>query len=274
MRALGIALAAALLASVTTFGLTQAVALDEPVGLSLAIAADTPQIRACANRQTGELRLLASGKCRQGERLVVWSQAGPEGPQGEVGPSGPAGAVGPSGPPGSAGPPGAGGSGPQGPQGPPGPQGPGPIVTDGNGNRVSDVVDVTEGGEILLARSGFLWRFSTGTGTRTDSAPLYYLGTTCVGQPYGATVGGWRPPQQHAWVDGTGTALVDDSDLPTITPSSDDSIVQFWSPPGTCDGPVRWSTLATQIVGLQPLESAGVTAPANFVPPLIVSAQD
>ena len=98
MRALGIAMAAALLASITTFGLTQAVAFDEPVGLSSAIAADTPQIRACANRKTGALRLLASGKCRQGERLVVWSQAGPEGPQGEAGPAGVDGAVGPSGP--------------------------------------------------------------------------------------------------------------------------------------------------------------------------------
>jgi hypothetical protein len=131
MRALGIALAAALLASVTTFGLTQAVAFDEPVGLSSAIAADTPQIQACANRQTGSLRLLASGKCRQGERLVVWSQAGP------IGPAGPAGAAGPSGP---AGIPGPGGAGQQGPQGPAGIQGPGLIITDGNGQRVNNVI--------------------------------------------------------------------------------------------------------------------------------------
>lgn len=128
MRALGIAVAAALLASVTTFGLTQAVALDQPVGLSSAIAADTPQIRACANRKTGALRLLTSGKCTRQEQLVVWSQSaepgppGPSGPTGSTGPTGPVGPSGPPGPTGSAGP--SGSPGPTGPIGPTGPAGP------------------------------------------------------------------------------------------------------------------------------------------------------
>ena len=188
MRALGIALAAALLASITTFGLTQAVAFDEPVGLSSAIAADTPQIRACANRQTGALRLLASGKCRQGERLVVWSQSGPEGPQGAVGPSGPAGAVGPSGPPGPtgpAGPPGAGGSGPQGPQGPAGPT---YRLRDANGVDLGVLLGLYGDGvpwpsfDVLQAGALFSYGSSGSIATGYQSDLLYSDGT-CSGTP-------------------------------------------------------------------------------------------
>ena len=60
-------------------------------------------------------------QCRRRERLVVWSQAGPDGAPGAPGATGATGARGPVGPEGA---PGPGGSGPAGPQGPTGPAGP------------------------------------------------------------------------------------------------------------------------------------------------------
>lgn len=189
MRALGIALAAALLASVTTFGLTQAVAFDEPVGLSSAIAADSPEIRACANKRTGELRLLRSGKCTRQERLVVWSQIGAEGPQGpagEPGAPGPEGSTGPSGPPGPtgpAGPPGAGGSGPQGPAGPQGPVGPAAAdVLDGNGDEVPGVLFM-DNSTVGVLHQGGRYTYLLGTGEPLE-LDFYYTTPTCDSAPY------------------------------------------------------------------------------------------
>lgn len=274
MRAIGIALAAALVASITTFGLTQAVAFDEPVGLSSAIAADTPQIRACANRQTGALRLLASGKCRQDERLVVWSQAGPEGPQGEAGPSGPAGAVGPSGPAGPIGPPGppgGGGSGPQGAQGPAGPQGPGVIVTDGNGNRVTSVVSAGST-EIDRAVSGGLWKYHVADGSLVDWWKYFpaYLSSDCSGDPVWP-VEQALPPLPLRWVTPDRGAFRFMPSGSLITPASDDSVTVYG--PNGCGTARTWAFWAEDIyVGMWPLET--VQRPPDLQGPLTVSAQN
>jgi hypothetical protein len=56
------------------------------------------------------LTLLDTGQrstCGQGQRLVTWNQAGPQGPKGDTGPQGPAGSTGPQGPKGDPGSPGA-----------------------------------------------------------------------------------------------------------------------------------------------------------------------
>jgi hypothetical protein len=45
--------------------------------------------------------------CEQGQNLLTWNQAGPQGPKGDTGPQGPAGATGPQGPKGDPGAPGA-----------------------------------------------------------------------------------------------------------------------------------------------------------------------
>lgn len=274
MRALGIAVAAALLASITTFGLTQAVAFNEPVGLSSAIAADTPQIRVCANRNSGALRLLASGKCRQGERLVVWSQAGPEGPQGEVGPSGPVGAVGPAGPSGPAGPPGAGGSGPQGPQGPAGPQGPGVIVTDGNGNRVSGIVDVNPAGNTLTRTVGTLtWQHYLGSGQLDNRTYIYFLGASCAGTPYLLN----RYVQGENWQAGVVApdlqTYEQDRNAPRLVPNAGDQISEYildYATNAPACFPQQWNASASDF--LTPL--VPVAAPSGLVGPLTVSAQN
>jgi Collagen triple helix repeat (20 copies) len=94
------------------------------VTLALApISADTQQIFACVNNNSGAVRIVAqAAACRAPESLVTWNVVGPQGPPG---PAGPAGALGPPGPQGPAGPAGAlGPPGPQGPAGPPGPPGP------------------------------------------------------------------------------------------------------------------------------------------------------
>lgn len=269
MRALGIALVAALLASVTTFGLTQAVAVDQPVGLSLAIAADSPEIRACANRQTGALRLLASGKCTRQERLVVWSHEGPEGapgPTGAVGPSGPAGPSGPPGPSGPAGPPGAGSSGPQGPQGP---AGPGVIVTDGNGNRVLDVIDTPQ---YMVRRviGGLIWEFDVTDGSLREQAGILYLGTACTGTKYLASPSA-GPIRQFVAFDGSGNAYRYAPTGSLIIPSADDSWV--YQATGACSTPTKWSDRGESPgTGVWPLEPT--TKPSDLVGPLTVSPQN
>jgi Collagen triple helix repeat (20 copies) len=94
------------------------------VTLALApISANTQQIFACVNNNSGAVRIAAqAAACRAPESLVTWNVVGPQGPPG---PAGPAGALGPPGPQGPAGPAGAlGPPGPQGPAGPPGPPGP------------------------------------------------------------------------------------------------------------------------------------------------------
>ena len=89
-------------------------------------------IRACVDRATGDMRIPRTTRpCYQRERTLIWSVAGPVGPQGPSGAQGsegPAGPQGPAGSPGGRGPAGApgpaGATGPAGPQGIPGPVGP------------------------------------------------------------------------------------------------------------------------------------------------------
>jgi Phage Tail Collar Domain/Collagen triple helix repeat (20 copies) len=75
-------------------------------------------IRACYSKSTGALRVLRSGRCGAGEKLLTWNQ---QGPQGLAGAAGHVGATGSAGPQGAAGPPG--GAGPRGVTGPTGPTG-------------------------------------------------------------------------------------------------------------------------------------------------------
>lgn len=48
-------------------------------------------INACANKKTGELRLLGKGKCKKRERRISWSRDAQQGPTGSQGPQGPTG---------------------------------------------------------------------------------------------------------------------------------------------------------------------------------------
>jgi hypothetical protein len=88
---MAIVLASGLAASVTTFGLSQAVTSENPVELTNGISTSTSEIKACANRDTGRLRILTKGKCKPRERLITWAQRGPAGPPGPPGPRGPRG---------------------------------------------------------------------------------------------------------------------------------------------------------------------------------------
>lgn len=92
-------------------------------------ATSSTTIVTCANKQTGDLRILTKGSCNtKTETVFHWAHEGPSGEPGEVGPSGPSGPTGPQGPGGPQGPEGmqgiAGFTGPTGPSGPSGPMGP------------------------------------------------------------------------------------------------------------------------------------------------------
>jgi type VI secretion system secreted protein Hcp len=77
-------------------------------------AQDSSTLRACVEREDGQMRLIADGaNCKNKERLVTWNVTGPVGPAGPAGAAGAAGAAGRDGR-----------DGVQGPQGVAGPQGP------------------------------------------------------------------------------------------------------------------------------------------------------
>lgn len=120
-------------------------------------ATSSTTIVTCADRKTGDLRILTRGSCNpRTETVFHWAHEGPEGEPGEVGPTGPPGPTGPQGEVGPVGPMGPQGIqglagergpiGPQGPagfsvQGPSGPQGPqGPQGVAG-----SNAVDISNG---------------------------------------------------------------------------------------------------------------------------------
>lgn len=64
-------------------------------------AAPTKTYKACANKHTGEIRLVIKGKrCKKGELKLVWNAQGPVGPTGSTGATGATGATGPTGAPG------------------------------------------------------------------------------------------------------------------------------------------------------------------------------
>ncbi len=70
--------------------------------------AQAASYKACANKQTGEMRLVLKGKkCKKGEKKLKWNSTGPTGPAGAPGPQGLPGAQGPQGAAGVTGPPGA-----------------------------------------------------------------------------------------------------------------------------------------------------------------------
>jgi hypothetical protein len=77
---------------------------------ALASAATPASIKACANKKSGALRLLAKGTCTKKERALSLSQTGPAGPAGPGGAAGAPGAPGAQGPAGSPGAPGADGT--------------------------------------------------------------------------------------------------------------------------------------------------------------------
>ena len=83
------------------------------------------QVRVCAHRRTGALRLPSTRRCRSTERMLSLGVVGPGGPSGSTGPTGATGPAGAPGAPGTAGATGARGpAGDTGPAGPAGPSGP------------------------------------------------------------------------------------------------------------------------------------------------------
>lgn len=108
------------------------------------------KIYSCYSQSTGTWRPIdyPGVKCKTGETMLAWNQAGPQGAPGVAGPTGPTGPAGPAGPPGPVGPVGAtGAQGPKGDTGPTGatgPQGPagdaGPTGATGPAGAVSQVI--------------------------------------------------------------------------------------------------------------------------------------
>jgi hypothetical protein len=82
---------AVLLAAVVVLGLAVG-------GLAVAAVSSSPsQIKACASKKTGALRVITKGKCAKSEKAVAWQKQGVAGRAGAAGAAGPAGPAGPAG---------------------------------------------------------------------------------------------------------------------------------------------------------------------------------
>jgi hypothetical protein len=58
-------------------------------GLAVAAVSSSPgQIKACASKKTGALRVIAKGKCAKSEKAVAWQKQGVAGPAGVAGAAG------------------------------------------------------------------------------------------------------------------------------------------------------------------------------------------
>jgi hypothetical protein len=67
------------------------IALSWSAGAVMYAAASSSTIKACvktSGSMKGYMRMLESGKCASGEKLVAWNQQGPQGPTGAQGPAG------------------------------------------------------------------------------------------------------------------------------------------------------------------------------------------
>lgn len=226
-RSVAIAGMSALIASLLTAGLVRGA--DDSVSIELSASAASGDIRACVNRNNGRTRLLlrAQQSCARGERQVIWSRVGPEGPRGPAGEPGAAGEPGPAGEPGEAGPPGpagAGAPGPAGPAGAAGPQGPGVIVTDANGIRIEGVIGA-EPNRVYVLRDGYIWSYFPYTGEirRFSGRGLWFLGESCSGTPYWTGPVGGVLPQYVDFDDSRVNAYAYVANS-LVQPSADDSV--------------------------------------------------
>jgi hypothetical protein len=176
MKTMATVVSAAVLASLTTLGITQTVAPSTAMGLSSAIAADTRELRACANRDTGALRLLTEGRCSKRERLIMWSQ---QGPKGDPGSQGEPGERGPQGESGSQGPTGATGA-----RGPVGEPAPSYRLIDSDGNDLGAVLGTDSGSFNVLQGNALIRYVSIGVIISTSTfGYLIYTNTSCAGNP-------------------------------------------------------------------------------------------
>jgi hypothetical protein len=71
--------------------------------VTLVNASSDSTIRACADKKSGNMRLITRGSCKKTETLLSWNQMGPQGLPGPTGARGSTGATGPAGNTGPAG---------------------------------------------------------------------------------------------------------------------------------------------------------------------------
>lgn len=161
-RMVAVAGAAAVLAGLVT-GVVPASA---SMGGAAPTAAPTKVYKACADKQTGAIRLVVQGrKCRKSEIRMRWNVQGPAGIAGPVGPAGPTGA-----------------------QGIPGPA---LTVKDGNGTVLGQFLSLAPGPinmwTVLFEGGAYLYLgVQTGPGVdrRLPLGAVSYLDNTCAGTPY------------------------------------------------------------------------------------------
>lgn len=161
--------AAGLAMGVTAFGLG-AGPVAAPAEAVPATVATEANHHACVAKKTGRMRWIRKGKCRRGEIEITWSRTGATGPQGPAGPAGATGATGPM-----------------------GPRGYTPIVSDGSGTVLTDVIVATEDGIERLVSGGIYFHRLDGVvpGVPIVNAGMVFLTPDCSGTPWV----GWEADQ-------------------------------------------------------------------------------
>lgn len=166
------------LTKILSTGAATSIAVAALIGTPIGAEAAT-SYKACANKKTGEMRLVVKGKkCKKGEKKLKWNTKGP------------AGATGPQGLPGQQGPQGAQGA--AGVTGPPGAY----EAYDQTGKKIGPLVGLFGGVYPMVRMPGgalLLWSNAPADPNALSLAPpaLFYKEASCAGDAYGVYPGAY-----------------------------------------------------------------------------------
>jgi hypothetical protein len=147
-----------LLRSTRAFVIGVVVAISVLAGVNGAWANSDSQIKACANRKTGEMRYLVRGSCKKKTEIsMTWSSSGSQGPAGIAGPAGS--------------------------PGPAGADGTNLVVVDASGKVLGSFLDIQGGTSVtFLTTNGEIWTASMGANKIVDYS--YYFADSSCSTPY------------------------------------------------------------------------------------------
>ena len=146
------------------------------------------------------------------------------------------------------------------------------IVTDGNGNRVSGVVDLVVPTYVWRAVNGYIWQYVLSTGVlRDESGSPYFIGTQCVGTPlYETSI--WGPASQEVIFGAGGQAYGFDMTASAVSVNVSDTVVRAHEGGCSAPHPLSYWTGGSGTENLWPLKP--IPSPADLIGPLTVSAQE
>lgn len=248
------------LSHITAFALGGAVSILALGAPRFINAESGAQIKACANKKTGTMRLLAKGSCnKRTETSISWNAqglAGSPGPQGETGAKGDAGA-----------------------KGEPGASAKTFHVVDAAGRDLGTALSIYDGGlTAAINFEGGVWTISSTSSTQYSiqgalNASSYFTDSACTKQLWWSPAGAISVP--FARGSNTPTNQATEYAKPSGTPYLSTSVALLYSRTGTISNGVRACQAVlesdkNEIQGLYFVDVVAATPPTFTAPFVIV----